>query len=180
MPQKLITPKRKAYLREYRKNYSITHRNELKEYRSQWRKDDKRKHPEKYALIAKLARAKYKTRDRERHRIRMATDLNYRLANYLRSRVRYALKNGQKSGSAVADLGCSISDFRSHIESRFQPGMSWSNWGMHGWHLDHITPLVSFNLEERPQFLIATHYTNMQPLWASDNLRKGHRLYPLL
>jgi hypothetical protein len=55
--------------------------------------------------------------------------------------------------------------------ARFQPGMSWQNWGE--WHLDHIRPLASFNLSDRTQFLQAVHFSNYQPLWAIDNLRKG-------
>lgn len=93
------------------------------------------------------------------------------LANNLRSRLRLAIKNQQKAGSAVADLGCSISELKQHLESQFQTGMNWQNYGQ--WHIDHIQPLASFNLEDREQFLAANHYTNLQPLWAEDNLRKG-------
>jgi hypothetical protein len=51
--------------------------------------------------------------------------------------------------------------------------MSWDNWGTHGWHIDHIIPLSSFDLTDREQFLKACHYTNLQPLWAADNIRKS-------
>jgi hypothetical protein len=62
-----------------------------------------------------------------------------------------------------------------YLESKFQPGMSWDNWGRTGWHIDHIKPLALFNLSDRKQFLEACHYTNLQPLWAKDNLSKGDR-----
>jgi hypothetical protein len=61
--------------------------------------------------------------------------------------------------------------FKLHIEQQFVDGMTWDNWGE--WHLDHIRPLASFNLVDRDQFLTACHYSNYQPLWATDNLIKG-------
>lgn len=51
--------------------------------------------------------------------------------------------------------------------------MTWENHGKYGWHIDHIKPLVSFDLTERKQFLEAVHFSNLQPLWSGDNLRKG-------
>jgi hypothetical protein len=53
--------------------------------------------------------------------------------------------------------------------------MSWDNWTTDGWHIDHIKPLASFDLTDRQQLLLACHYTNLQPLWAIDNLSKGDR-----
>ena len=70
-------------------------------------------------------------------------------------------------------LGCSLSDLASHIESKFLPGMSWDNRNL--WHLDHIRPLKTFDLSDPTQLAVACHFTNLQPLWAADNLTKGHR-----
>ena len=98
-----------------------------------------------------------------------------RVAHYLRKRLRSAIKNGQKTGSAVQDLGCTLNEFIIHIEEQFEKEMNWNNWGNGGWHLDHIAPLASFDLTERTQFLVAAHYTNYQPLWAADNIRKGSK-----
>ena len=70
-------------------------------------------------------------------------------------------------------LGCSLSDLTSHIESKFLPGMSWENRNL--WHLDHIRPLKTFDLSDPTQLAVACHFTNLQPLWAADNLKKGHR-----
>jgi hypothetical protein len=51
--------------------------------------------------------------------------------------------------------------------------MSWDNYGVNGWHVDHIRPLSSFYLTDNNQLEIACHYTNMQPLWGKDNIKKG-------
>jgi hypothetical protein len=109
---------------------------------------------------------------REYSRNRRKVDVNYRLALYLRKTVNRAIT--RKSGSAVRDLGCSINQLIKHLESQFKPGMTWENHGE--WHIDHILPLSKFNLSKREEFLIACHYTNLQPLWAKDNIRKSNRL----
>ena len=102
---------------------------------------------------------------------RYKTDVQFRLASILRARLYSAIRNKQKTGSAVRDLGCSLSELKQYIESKFEPGMTWKNRGAK-WHLDHIVPLNAFDLSIREQFLQACHYTNLQPLWAEDNFRK--------
>lgn len=97
----------------------------------------------------------------------------------LRTRIKDAIKNNQKKGSAVQDLGCSIEFLKKYLEGKFQEGMSWSNWGIGKgkkvWHIDHIVPLSSFDLTDIEQFKKAVHYTNLQPLWAEDNFKKGDK-----
>jgi len=99
-----------------------------------------------------------------------------KLRRALRDRISKVIKRGKgvRAGSAVRDLGCSIEFFKSYIADRFQFGMSWNNYGE--WHLDHIRPLCLFDLSVREDFLEACHYTNFQPLWAADNLRKAFKL----
>jgi len=100
-------------------------------------------------------------------------DINFKLAALLRSRLRNAIKNQQKSGSAVDDLGCSIEELVVYLENLFTEGMTWDNHGE--WHIDHIKPLAKFNLTNRRELLKACNYSNLQPLWAKDNLSKGGR-----
>jgi hypothetical protein len=100
-------------------------------------------------------------------------DIGYRLALNLRKRLNTAVRRNIKNGSAVSDLGCTLEQFRLYLESKFTIGMSWDNYGLRGWHIDHIKPLASFDLTIRDQVKTACHYTNMQPLWAKDNLKKG-------
>lgn len=110
---------------------------------------------------------------RKTHRQKYQKTLHFRIKNSLRTRLRLALLTKQKTGSAVRDLGCSISEFKIHLENQFQEGMSWENYGE--WHIDHIRPLSSFDLSDREQLLVACHYTNLQPLWAADNLSKADK-----
>ena len=97
----------------------------------------------------------------------------------IRGRLNNAIKSQgtkTKNNGAFLDLvGCSPEDCKRYIESLFAEGMSWDNYGMKGWHIDHIKPLCSFDLLEEAQVKEASHYTNLQPLWAEDNLRKGGR-----
>lgn len=85
---------------------------------------------------------------------------------------------GIRAGSAVRDLGCSIAELRAHLEARFKSGMTWTNWGRlpGSWQIDHIRPLASFDLTDRDQLLEACHYTNLQPLWWQENLKKGAKV----
>ena len=104
--------------------------------------------------------------------------VNQRLAGRLRRRLYSALHRSAKPDSAVRDLGCSIEYLRQRLQSMFKPGMSWDNYG-HGkgcWTLDHIIPLSRVDLTNRVQFVLVCHYTNLQPLWFEENLRKGNRM----
>jgi hypothetical protein len=101
---------------------------------------------------------------------------NARLAAALRGRLRSALKNGAKRGSAVRDLGMDITSFRKYIESLWAEGMSWDNYGNRRdqWSLDHIYPLEEADLFDKVQFLAANNWQNLQPLWSPENVRKGN------
>lgn len=96
------------------------------------------------------------------------------LRHNLRTRLRMAVANNAKCGSAVRDLGCSIAELKVWLESQFHPGMTWENYGE--WHIDHRLPLASFDLTRREEVLIACNWQNLQPLWALDNLSKGARV----
>lgn len=83
-----------------------------------------------------------------------------------------ALHRGGSIDTFEAYVGCSVSDFKAHIESLWHDGMTWENHSREGWHIDHIRPLSTFNLLDKKQRFAAFHYTNTQPLWASDNILK--------
>lgn len=89
--------------------------------------------------------------------------------------VNNSLREGKGGRSWERLLGFTLADLMAHLEAQFLPGMTWDNRGE--WHIDHIRPLCSFSFQtpDDPQFREAWALTNLQPLWAADNLRKGGR-----
>lgn len=99
----------------------------------------------------------------------------------IRARIRQRLAKFMKrhaqrvkvKGSRLQYLGCNAADACAYIEQQFKKGMTWDNYGMKGWHIDHVIPCSAFDLSNEDQRRKAFHYTNLQPLWASENLRKN-------
>lgn len=87
------------------------------------------------------------------------------------SKLRKAIRSGEAPKESL--LGCSIQDFTDYIESQFELGMSWNNWTLNGWHLDHIIPLAKINNQNKH---IINYYENFRPLWAKENISKGNKL----
>jgi len=102
---------------------------------------------------------------------------NVIIASALRTRVLSAFRsqNAVKSKKTLELVGCSIEYLKKHLENQFTPGMNWNNRGFYGWHIDHIKPLSLFDLKDTNQQKIAFHYSNLQPLWAKDNLAKKNK-----
>lgn len=113
---------------------------------------------------------KNKYRRRWRHK-KYRNDLNYRLTTLLRSRLQSAIKGTAKKTSAKELVGCSIPQLRKHLERQFIDGMAWDNYG--DWHIDHIKPCAAFDLTSEDEQRVCFHYSNLQPLWASENMSKG-------
>lgn len=93
-----------------------------------------------------------------------------KLAHSLRTRIGKYIRCNR---SATKELGCSVVELKLYLESKFLPGMDWNNYGK--WHVDHIKPLSAFDLTDVEQFKEAVHFTNLQPLWAPDNIRKRNK-----
>lgn len=119
---------------------------------------------------------------RERRKQRVASDPIYKLSIAMRRRFYMAVRNQVydgwdiRSGEAVWMLGCSMAEFVAYIESLWSDGMTWGNWTRDGWHIDHIIPFSAFDMSDESQRRAACHYTNLRPLWAKDNLRKGAKV----
>jgi len=105
---------------------------------------------------------------------RRRKDSTLRLIHNHRTRVRQALTGIYKSESSLVLLGCKTEELKKHIESLFQDGMSWLNYGE--WEVDHIRPCSSFDLSDPKQQEECFHYTNLQPLWKHDNRLKSDKI----
>jgi len=114
-----------------------------------------------------------KARSNQYYKMKMATDPLFKLTQYMRSRVRNAIhKNiGTKRDRTFELVGCSAEQLKLKLESQFTEGMTWENYGE--WHVDHIRPCNSFDLSLDKEQKICFNYTNLQPLWAADNIRKS-------
>ena len=87
-----------------------------------------------------------------------------------------ALSGRFKYGTTFDLIGCSSEFLRNHLKSQFTEGMTWENYGYYGWHIDHIKPCASFDLSDIEQQKLCFHYSNLQPLWAKDNMKKRNKI----
>ena len=104
------------------------------------------------------------------------SDNIYKLKEIVRARLRvyFTCKNMYKKSKTFEIIGCTPEFLKEYIEKQFIKGMEWSNHSVYGWHIDHIIPLSSAKTEEEVYKLC--HYTNLQPLWAEDNLKKSDKI----
>ena len=109
-----------------------------------------------------------------RRAARRRVDPAFRLAGALRRRLGKFVRGEKGAVSAVRHLGCSVADLRVWLEIQWKTGMSWDNYG--AWHVDHIRPLASFDLTDPEQARAAVHFSNLQPLWAAENISKGAKV----
>lgn len=158
---KKYADKNKDKIKKYNETYYTKNKEKLKTYRMDRYYDNR---------DAEIARHKQYIRDRR------INDPEFRLLSNLRSGLYKSLKGLTKSNTSMQYVGCDIETLRKHIELQFTKGMNWENYGK--WHLDHIKPLASFNFtgdNKESQLRDAWHFTNLQPLWAKDNIMKGSK-----
>lgn len=170
--------KKKEYHKQYYKYWALKNPDKILKYKEKFLNSNK-DHILKYRKIYKiLNKDKIKKQNREYQNLKCQVDINFKLKKNLRTRLYSSIKSNQKAGSAIQDLGCTISELKIYLESKFQKGMTWNNWGKGNdkWNIDHIIPLSKFNLSNRIEFLKACHYTNLQPLWEVDNREKSNKI----
>ncbi len=141
---------------------------------------NKRKDKEKVYKLSYNRRPDVMERRRKIHSNRKATDIQYNIKRRLRWRLRDVFKrvkdNRFKYVSSLVLLGCDMEFFKTHIESKFERGMSWDRIAYI--HLDHIRPCSSFDLTDIEQQKKCFHWSNIQPLWDIENLIKGSKYDP--
>lgn len=104
-------------------------------------------------------------------------DIQYKIATCLRAHLYNAMRYTEtKKCDKIEQLtGCTYTILKEHLEKQWLPGMSWSNHTKNGWNIDHIQPVASFDLTDPTQQKICFHYTNLRPLWATDNRIKNSK-----
>ena len=174
-----------SYNKERQKQYSNLYyqknKNNILAKRKQYNIDNQGKRKEN--------NAKYYHQNKERlnkdHKLYMKKrrkEILFKLVERIRGRIyhaiidKYPLTNKMVVSYTNDLLGCSKKEIRNYLENKFQEGMSWDNYGRYGWHIDHIKPCSSFDLSELEEQKKCFHYTNLQPLWARDNLEKGKKI----
>lgn len=168
---------KKVYPRDKEKNlnraikYAQEHKEERKQYLHVYYRENKE--------ILSKKQKKYNERNREQRNLyerdRKRNNIQLRIIHNLRSRINKVITKGRKSKHTIELLGCSIDEFKDHIESLFVSDMNWNNYGK--WHIDHIIPCSVFDLENSEEQDICFHHTNLQPLWANDNISKSNRIF---
>ncbi len=179
----------KERIKEARKKYYEENKEKIKEKGKKYRDENKEKIKEKSKKYTEENKEKIKKyRDENKEKIkeknnkyikkRLLIDNEFKLRIRLRNRINSSLKTnrGKKTFDSMTLIGCTIEEAREHLEKQFKEGMSWENHGYNGWHIDHIIPCASFDLTDPEQQKKCFHYTNLQPLWASENLSKGSKI----
>lgn len=124
------------------------------------------------SMHGRLYRRSNRSKINERIRVKRESAPTFRLVNNMRIRMIKALKGEIKSAATLDVLGCSVEQWREHLEAQFKTGMTWENYGKL-WHIDHIRPCASFDFSNPDHQKQCFHYSNTQPLWAEENVSKG-------
>jgi hypothetical protein len=156
--------------RGYDKKQRLKNREAIDERRRRWAA----KNPEKTKAAAARSRSTLEKR-RAIYKKTLSNPLA-KLRITIRGRTLKAIKNKgwSKKSKACEYLGCDWPCAKQHLENQFKPGMSWDNHGFLGWHIDHIIPLASAKTAD--ELIPLLHYTNLQPLWAMENIKKWAKM----
>jgi hypothetical protein len=154
----------------YRQNENFRKKINLK--RREYYRNNIDKERDKQKKYYHLNREVLRRKSDEWKKTKMKEDGFYRMKKNLRDRIRGYLIGENKSKRTFNIVGLDKVEFKSYIQNKFTEGMSWDNYGE--WHLDHITPLCQ--AKDNNEALLLNHYTNLQPLWAEDNLRKNRKV----
>lgn len=165
-------------IKEYQKRYKEEHREALNDQDAARKKERYNTDPEfkekcKTETRARYATPEYRVYANDYKAKRKLTDPMFKVASNLRRRINNALKGRDKSAATLELLGCTVEQFKAHLESLWLPGMSWENYNYRGWHIDHRDPVALADLSDPDQQKKCFHYTNLQPLWREVNQSKG-------
>jgi len=159
----------------YRKKYREANKESIKEKARERYDSDPERFRGRQREYYKKNREQVIAYNNEYYRERKRVDPTFKMKCYMRSRVRNAivLNKGTKADKTFELVGCTAEDLKSHLEEQFTEGMTWENYG--SWHVDHIKPCASYDLSLDSEQKACFNYSNLQPLWAEDNLKKADK-----
>jgi hypothetical protein len=176
-----VTYRCKKCLSEYNKKYYKQNQDKIKKQTQTFRennpeyiKDWRQNNPNKMKKQKRAWLEKHRDLINQKERHKRKTNTEYKIKKNLRRRVNQVITKNNKSDSTMQLIGCSVYQLIKHLEQQFVDNMGWENYGE--WHIDHIKPCASFDLNDPEQQKRCFHYTNLQPLWAEDNLRKSDKI----
>jgi hypothetical protein len=171
--RKSYEKKNKEKIRENRKEYRIKNKEKLNELSRLYHEKNK----DKVNEYKRLKRSENLEDYREKERLKYENNSHLKLIRNYRTRVKNYIKFNKFSlnTGTYEIVGLTSTELKIYLESKFIDGMSWDNYGLSGWHVDHIIPLSSAKNDEELKTLC--HYTNLQPLWWFDNLSKGCKIF---
>lgn len=186
-PEKVLASVRSWQIRNPEKVREIDRKRQIRcrERRLQQIKERRRKNPEQARAIQQRYKEKNPEKFRELRRLSQArmlkNNIGYKLKSALRKRLVSAIqrKRIKKKGCSIsAALGCSIENFKIYLESRWEPGMSWDNYGKGKgkWQIDHEIPCAIFDLSKPNHVRRCFHFSNLQPMWSHENNAKGAKV----
>lgn len=173
--RKKINKNLKKYYQKHKEKIKKANRKYYQKHKEYRHKQDRiyyKNHREERKKYCKENREKINKYESKKY----YSDKNFNIAMKLRARLRGVLKNKDKYSSVIKMLGCSFIDFKKYFKSKFTKGMTWKKFMQGKIHIDHIKPLSSFNLSIEKNQYKACHFSNIQPLWAKDNLTKSKKV----
>ncbi len=182
-PEKKKLNKRASYFRnretilKKQGEYAKANADRIRERQKEWRtKNDAQLRAKRKAL--RIEKPEIVRQWEERGSKKKRSTPEGRILANARARLWQAVvrSGGRKSNRTLLLIGCTQKELRAYIEALWLPGMSWDNYGVSGWHIDHIKPCASFDLTKPEEQARCFHYSNLQPLWAEDNLKKASTL----
>lgn len=180
-----------AELKSYAARYRNSHREKAKSYCKSYYKENREEFIKQACDYSRKNRKECNARkrawamkNREKRRLyqkrwrakpHLAGVIRLRIGDSFRQRIKKVLFKNGKSATTLKLLGCSVEDFRIYLESKFEPGMTWENYGS-AWHIDHIMPCAIFDLSRPEHQKRCFHFSNMQPLFREENQAKRDKV----
>lgn len=162
----------KTKVNERHKKHYINNKDKTLNKHKEYNKNNKDKIRQQQAIYNQNNIDKIRLYRNKYNKFRESTDINYKLRKRISSAISNRLIHGKSKKSFLDKIGYTVFELRTHLESKFTKGMSWENYGRHGWEIDHIIPEKMFKYDNmnHPAFKACWSLNNLQPLWSTNKI----------